>query len=223
MPVATGQRLDAQPGSEEISLPRHPTRSRSPSPPVAQDSLFKEVRDLILAARQRAAQAVNAELALLYWEVGRRLKGEVLKGQRADYGHRVLGSLAERLAQELGRGWSEPQLWHCIRIAEIFPDEEILYALRRELSWTHLRILMYLDDPLKRDFYLEMCRLEHWSSRQLQERIQSMLFERTALSRQPEATIRRDLQALQEEGHYPPDLAFRDGHSTPWSSSRTTI
>jgi len=73
-------------------------------------------------------------------------------------------------------------LRHCIRAAEVLPDEPILSALRRELGWTHLKMLMYVEDPLKRDFYIELCRLERWSSRQLQERMQSMLFERSALS-----------------------------------------
>jgi hypothetical protein len=50
-----------------------------------------------------------------------------------------------------------------MRAAEVFPDEEILSALRRELSWTHLKTLMYIDDPLKRDYYIELCRLERWS------------------------------------------------------------
>ncbi|EDS99572.1 protein of unknown function DUF1016 [Burkholderia ambifaria IOP40-10] len=70
-----------------------------------------------------------------------------------------------------------------MRGAEVSPDEAILSALRRELSWTHLKTLMYAEDPLKRDCYIELCRVERWSSRQLQERTQSMLFERSALSR----------------------------------------
>jgi DUF1016 N-terminal domain len=85
-----------------------------------------------------------------------------------------------------GRGWSEQQLRHRVRAAEVFPDDTILSALRRELSWTHLKTLIYIDDPLKRDFYTELCRLERWSSRQLHARIQSMLFERSALSRKPD-------------------------------------
>lgn len=78
------------------------------------------------------------------------------------------------------------------------------------MSGSHLRLLIFLDDPLKRDFYREICRLERWSVRQLQERMRSMLFERTALSRQPDATNRGDLAALREIGHLSPDLAFRD-------------
>jgi predicted nuclease of restriction endonuclease-like (RecB) superfamily len=83
-------------------------------------------------------------------------------------------------------------------------------ALRTQLSWTHIKTLMYLEDPLKRDFYVEICRLEGWSSRQLQERIQSMLYERTAISKKPEETIRQDLETLRQDRKISPDIAFRD-------------
>jgi predicted nuclease of restriction endonuclease-like (RecB) superfamily len=78
------------------------------------------------------------------------------------------------------------------------------------LSWSHLKTLIYIEAPLKRDFYLEICRLEHWSVRQLQERINSLLFERTAISKKPEETIRQDLKQLREQGQLSPDLTFRD-------------
>lgn len=142
--------------------------------------LLSDIRRLILEAKSRAAMAVNAELTLLYWQVGRRIHMEVLKGARVEYGKQLVATLSKQLSGEVGKGWSEKQLLHCLRIAETFHDEQIFSSLRRELSWTHL----------KRDFYIEMCRLEHWSSRQLQERIRSMLFERTAISRKPEETIR---------------------------------
>ena len=99
---------------------------------------------------------------------------------------------------------------HCVRAAEVFPDEAILSALRRELSWTHLKTLIYIDTPLKRDFYIELCRLERWSSRQLQERIQSMLFERSALSRKPEDVIRDELTQLHDTQRVPPDVVLKD-------------
>lgn len=68
-----------------------------------------------------------------------------------------------------------------IRFAEVFPDEHVVRALVPSLSWTHIRLIMYIDDPLKRDFYAEMSRIERWSTRTLQQKIDSMLFERTAL------------------------------------------
>ena len=172
--------------------------------------LLSDLRRLILEAKSRVARAVNAELSFLYWQVGRRIYSEVLKGERAEYGQQLLVLLAKQLTREVGKGWSEKQLRHCLRFAETFPDEQILSALRRELSWTHLKALIYIDDPLKRDFYIEMCRLERWSSRQLQERIQSMLFERTAISRKPEETIQHDLQILREEDQVSPDMLLKD-------------
>ncbi|VBC39332.1 DNA-binding protein HU-alpha [Burkholderia pseudomallei] len=165
---------------------------------------------MIDSARARAAAAVNAELTLLYWQVGRRIRDDVLRGERAGYGQQILPALARQLRAEYGRGWSEQQLRHCIRVAEVFPDEPILSALRRELSWTQLKTLMYVDDPLKRDFYIELCRLEHWSSRQLQERMQSMLFERSALSRQPDEVIRRKVAHLRDAQQMTPDLVLKD-------------
>jgi predicted nuclease of restriction endonuclease-like (RecB) superfamily len=173
-------------------------------------SLFEDVSELIASARARVAASVNAELTLLYWQVGRRIRDEVLGGARAGYGKQVIAVLAQRLTAEYGRGWSEQQLRHCMRAAEIFPDEAILSAVRRELSWTHLKTLIYIDDPLKRDFYVELCRLERWSSRQLQERIQSMLFERSALSRKPADAIRQDLSLLRDAQHVTPDLLLKD-------------
>jgi predicted nuclease of restriction endonuclease-like (RecB) superfamily len=172
--------------------------------------LLDEVRHLIDSARERAAAAVNAELTLLYWRVGRCIHAEVLRGARAEYGQQVIASLARQLIAEYGRGWSEQQLRHCLRAAEIFPDEEILSAVRRELSWTHIKTLIYVDDQLKREFYLELCRLERWSSRQLQECINSMLFERSAISRKPTEAIRHDLAQLRQEQRVQPDVLLKD-------------
>ncbi|MFZ4617663.1 MAG: PDDEXK nuclease domain-containing protein [Rectinemataceae bacterium] len=172
--------------------------------------LFGELRVLIAGARQRAAAAVNSEIILLYWQVGRRISIEILKGERAEYGKRVVKELSARLTEEFGKGWGEKHLQHCLHIAEIFPDEEIVYALRRELSWTHIRTLAYIEDPLKREYYIELCRLERWSSRQLQERMDSMLFERSAISKKPEETLRYDLEKLRTEGAVSPELLLKD-------------
>jgi predicted nuclease of restriction endonuclease-like (RecB) superfamily len=83
-------------------------------------------------------------------------------------------------------------------------------ALSAQLSWTHLRRIIYLDDPLKRDFYAEMCRIERWSTRTLHEKIQSMLFERTALSKKTAKLAAMELKKLREEDKLTPDLVFRD-------------
>lgn len=178
--------------------------------PTNHSALLADVRQLIDSARTRVALAVNAELTLLYWQVGRRVRSEVLLGERAVYGEAVVKELSARLTADYGKGWSEKQLRHCLRLAETFPDEAILSALRRELSWTHIKALIYIDDALKRDFYIELCRLEHWSSRQLQERMNSMLYERSAISRKPEETIRQELAVLSQSQELTPDVLLKD-------------
>src|SRR5258708_36571989 len=89
-------------------------------------------------------------------------------------------------------------------------SSSILSAVRRELSWTHIKTLMYVDDPLKREFYLELCRLERWSSRQLQERMDSMLFERSAISRKSADAIRHDLAQMRQDPRGKTGDAFKE-------------
>jgi predicted nuclease of restriction endonuclease-like (RecB) superfamily len=176
----------------------------------ANPTLFQTIRSLIDTAKQRAAIAINAEITLLYWQIGHHIQAEILQGQRAEYGKQIIASLSQQLTQIYGKGWSKQQLRHCLHFATTFPDETIVSALRRQLSWTHIKTILYIDDPLKRDFYIEMSRLEHWSSRQLQERINSMLYERTALSRKPTETIRQDLEQLRQNEQISPDLFLKD-------------
>jgi predicted nuclease of restriction endonuclease-like (RecB) superfamily len=179
--------------------------------PINQEqNLFSEISRLILEARQRTALAVNSELSLLYWSIGRRIQSEILKHDRAVYGEQTIKLLSKQLTEEFGKGWGDRQLRHCLRTVETFPDEKIFYALRRQLTWTHIRMLAYLDDELKRNFYTDLCIYEHWSSRQLQDRINSLLFERTAISRKPEETIAGDLAKLRSTGSITENLSFRD-------------
>lgn len=172
--------------------------------------LLPKIQELIDTARVRAANSVNAELTVLYWQIGRLLKEHIVKGKRARYGSQVIERLASALTVRYGKGWSHQQLRHCLHTAETIPDEKVVCALSRQLSWSHLKTLVYIDDPTKRDFYIEMARLESWSVRQLNDRIQSMLYERTAISKKSENTIKNDLTILREEGKISADLAFRD-------------
>jgi len=156
------------------------------------------------------AAAINAELTGLYWQVGKRIHQEILGSQRAEYGEEIVSSLSRQLTADFGRGFSAKNLRHMVRLAQAFPNEAIVSALRRQLSWSHLKALIYLDDPLKRDFYIELCRLEGWSSRQLQDRMQSLLFERSALSKKPDETIRHELDVLRREQQPSPAVLLKD-------------
>jgi predicted nuclease of restriction endonuclease-like (RecB) superfamily len=165
---------------------------------------------MILAGRQEVARAVDAGLVTLYWNIGQRVRRDVLQLKRAEYGKRIVSALGRQLSGEFGRGFDEKSLRHMLRFAEAFDDEAIVSALRRQLTWTHFKALAYLEDPLKREFYAEMCRVERWSTRTLLEKVGSMLYERTALSKRPEELARLEIQKLREQDKLSPDLVFRD-------------
>ena len=173
-------------------------------------AIFSEIKSLIEESRQQVAVAVNATMTMLYWQIGKRINQEILKDQRAEYGKQIIATLSRQLATEYGTGWSEKQLRHCMRFAEIFPDFEIISTVWRQLSWSHIKEIIYLQDELKRQFYIEMCKLEKWSVRTFRERINSMLYERTAISKKPEQTIKNELEQLGKSSQITPDLVFRD-------------
>jgi len=177
---------------------------------VSPPALLSEVRELILQTRQTVAQGVNSALVLLYWQIGQRIRTDILREKRAGYGERIFHALSEKLMEEFGRGFSERNLANMVRCAEMFPDTDILHTLCAKLSWSHFRRLIYIEDPLKREFYAEMCRMEQWSVRTLHDKIHSMLFERTALSKKPDSLIAAELKKLRDEDKLSPDLVFRD-------------
>jgi predicted nuclease of restriction endonuclease-like (RecB) superfamily len=172
--------------------------------------LLADVRELIVQAREGVARAVDAGLTTLYWHVGQRIRQDILKEKRAEYGEQIVSALSAQLEQEFGRGFGRRNLFRMVRFAEVFPDPKIVSALRTQLGWTHFREIIALDDPLKRDFYAEMCRLEGWSTRTLEKKIGSLLFERTALSGKPAKLAEMELKQLREEDRVTPDLIFRD-------------
>jgi predicted nuclease of restriction endonuclease-like (RecB) superfamily len=165
---------------------------------------------LIAEARQDVARQVNSALVLLYWRVGQRIRQDILKEKRADYGRHIVSAVGRELTAEFGQGFSEKGLWRMVQFAEAFPRERIVATLSRQLGWSHFKEIVPLDDDLKRDFYAEMCRVERWSVRTLRQKIGGMLFERTALSKRPEKLIREELDALRAKDKLTPDLVFRD-------------
>lgn len=174
------------------------------------NDLLTDLRALIEQARERTAQEVNSELVMLNWHIGDRIRKEILGQERAEYGKQVMENLAEQLTRDYGRGFSRPNLFHMVHFAEVFPDKEIVYTLSRQLGWSHFRQIMYLKDELRRQFYAEMCRLERWSVRTLQKKIDGMLFERIGLSKKTEEIVERELSALRKEDQLTPDMVFQD-------------
>lgn len=174
------------------------------------DPLIGDIRALIEETRSAVAVTVNAGMTLLYWRIGKRICDDILRKERAGYGDEIVATLSRQLTTDYGGGFSEKSLRHMILFSETFPELEIVSTLSRQLSWSHFKEIIYLKQPLQKEFYAEMCRVERWSVRTLRDKIASMLYERTALSRKPEELARTELESLREQDRMTPDLVFRD-------------
>ena len=165
---------------------------------------------MINATRKRVAVTVNQELTLLYWNIGKTIRTEILNNKRADYGKSIIDDLSIELTNIFGKGFSKRNLHNFIKFCDLFQDKEIVQTLSAQLTWSHITILLHIDNSIKREFYIQLCKHELWSVRTLQERIDSMLFERTAISKKPEKTIIKELESLKNSKKMSPDLVFRD-------------
>ncbi len=173
-------------------------------------NLLDSIIGLIDITRQNVAKTVNQELTLLYWNIGKSINDDILNNNRADYGKKVIPFLSEELTERYGTGFNKRNLQNFIKLNIVFQDITILHALCAKLSWSHLRDIMYIENPVKREFYIQMSIHERWSVRTLQERIDTKLFERTAISQKPDETILNELKLLETEKKITADLTFRD-------------
>lgn len=172
--------------------------------------LLNSIIGLIDQTRHVVAKTVNQELTLLYWNIGKTINDDILKNDRADYGKKLIPTLSSALTDKYGVGFNKRNLQSFIKLNAVIEDITILHTVCAKLSWSHIRNIIYIENPIKREFYIQMAILERWSVRTLQERMDSMLFERTAISKKPEHTILDELKTLASEKKISPDLAFRD-------------
>lgn len=174
--------------------------------------LYTDVCQIIDNTRAHIANYLNSEICITNWHIGKRIKENILCNNRAQYGQQIIKRLAKRLSEKYGSGWSYFKLQHCVRAAYTFSEEEIMYAARTQLTWTHIRSLTSVKDELARAFYMEMCRIEHWDTRTLDKKIDSQLYERTAISRKPETVIKQELAQVKTSNKILPDLVFRSSY-----------
>jgi len=172
--------------------------------------LFGDVASLIDGARSRAAAAVNSELVMLYWSVGKRVREEVLGGERAEYGKRVIKQLAARLTERYGRGWGQKSIERMVAFAEAYPAPGIASSLMSQLTWTHFVELLTISEQAKRDFYAAFAAHERWSVRTLRAKIAGKLYERTLAARGSADGLEAELAALSASGSIETSLVFRD-------------
>lgn len=151
---------------------------------VSNPQFYKDIKRILTEARNKAYTTVNFIMVEAYWNVGRRIVEEEQRGkQKADYGEYLIQNLSKQLAKELGAGFTEQNLRNFRQFYLIFPDEKIRYALRSELTWTHYRLIMRVESPVARKFYMNEAAEAHWSTRQLERQINSFYYERLLSSK----------------------------------------
>jgi predicted nuclease of restriction endonuclease-like (RecB) superfamily len=154
-------------------------------PAPVPDALVNDLRAIIVQGRGRAAAAVNAAVVHTYWQIGERIVREEQGATRSAYGEGGLARLGVILSREFGRGFAERSLQNMRQFYLAYPNAS---TLRTELGWSHYRTLMRLADA-QRGFYEQVAAAGRWSSRELEKQINSLLYERTALSRKPEQLL----------------------------------
>jgi len=116
------------------------------------NQLLTQIVGLIETTKQKVALSINSELVLLNWNIGNSIKNDILQNKRADYGKEVIKNLSEQLILKYGRGFGRANLLHYLKFAEIYPEIEIVYAVSRQLTWTHIRSLHCVDNSVGRIF-----------------------------------------------------------------------
>ena len=173
-------------------------------------ALHQEIRKLIHQAKEHVAREYNSTQVLLNWMIGKRIDEEFFGSQRATYGDKVLENIAKQLSLEYGRGYGKINLSRMLKFSRLFPTREIVSTLSKQLSWSHFVMVCAIDETLKREFYTEMCRIQHWSVRDFKRQMDGMLYERTVISKEPEVVIKSSIDALKKNDSVSSNLVFKD-------------
>lgn len=173
------------------------------------EQLFSTLHSLICNAKKQVTNQVNSALTQLYWHIGKQIQHELLQQQRAEYGQAIVKALSRKLTDEFGKGFNYSALTRMQKFYNAFSEQTKVATLSQQLSWSHIVLLLPIKETLAQEFYAQMSASEQWSVRTLRNRIDSMLFERTALSKKPEELIKLELAQL-EQKQITPNLLLKD-------------
>lgn len=155
-------------------------------------AFYKSIKEMLEAARNNTYRAVNFAMVQAYWNIGRLIVDEEQKGkQKAEYGKALVQELSKRLTREYGKGFTQTNLWYMRQFHLVFP---ILHALRGELTWTHYRLLLKVENKKAREFYTNEAVEANWSTRQLERQINSFYYKRLVSSKDKKPVINETAQ-----------------------------
>ena len=187
------------------------------------EQVYSDISSIIMSAKEKVMHDVNDSVIKMYWDIGRKLCIEVLGGEKASYGRNVVGEISAKLTLEYGKGFEKSSVFKMIKFYQEFPDYQKVATLSQQLTWSHFVELLPIEDELKRDFYAAMCKNEKWSVRTLRERKKSMLYERTAISKKPDETIRNEIAELRDERKMSLDMFYRDPYMLDFLGLKDTF
>ena len=145
------------------------------------EDIYSEVKETLLLSRNQAYSAVNFSMVQAYWQIGRIIVEHEQAGNvRAEYGKSVLQELSSRLTEDFGKGFSVRTLQQMKKFYVMFPNTN---ALRSQLTWTHYRLLLSVENEQARQWYMDEAIASAWSSRQLERQISTLYYERLLASR----------------------------------------
>lgn len=170
--------------------------------------LLSDIRLIITQTKEKVSVVLASNVTAMYWNIGNRIHAEILLEKRAEYGKQIVATLSRQLTIDFGRSFEVKNVRRMIQFASQFSDKKIVATLWRQLSWSHFKLLIPIKNELERDFYAQMCRIENWSVATLRSKVNSMLFQRTALSRKPEELAKLEMMQLKDEDRLTPDLVF---------------
>lgn len=162
---------------------------------------YEEIKSILESARNQVYSAANSAMVQAYWSIGKSIAEQQGKSERAEYGKQLLQELSKQLTRDFGKGFTASNLRNMRQFYLTFPNR---YALRSNLSWTHYRMLMRVENEQARNFYLDECEKANWSTRQLERQINSFFYERLLSSQNKEA-VSSEILAL-EPGKKPEDV-----------------
>ncbi len=180
---------------------------------VAQQSklLYNDLVQLIETSKNNILRNVNKELTILNWNIGKQLT-ETLNNIENTYGLEIVATVSQLLQNKYGKGYTKSSLSRIQQFYKFFPKIKNVATLSQLLSWSHFIELVNVKNDLARSYYTELCKIEHWNVRELRDRINSMLYERTAISKNPENLIKQELKLLRQQKKFTENIVFRDDY-----------